>query len=61
MTKVNDFEAENKSRGEELKALATTKKTIKDTTGCANVQSCGLDQEPCLQMPDGDRAVRSIR
>jgi len=61
MTKANDFEAETKSRGEELKALATAKKIIKETTGGANDQSYGLDQESFLQMPDGDRAVRFIR
>jgi len=34
---------------------------IKETTGGANDQSYGLDQESFLQMPDGDRAVRFIR
>ena len=62
MTKANDYEAETKSRGEELKALATAKKIIKETTGGASDQSYGLDQESFLQMPEGEtRAVRFIR
>merc|ERR1719230_1828095 len=62
MTKANDYEAETKSRGEELKALATAKKIIKETTGGAADQSYGLDQESFLQMPEGEtRAVRFIR
>jgi len=39
MTKASDFEAETSSRGEELKALATAKKIIKDTTSGATSQS----------------------
>jgi len=39
MTKASDFEAETTSRGEELKALATAKKIIKDTTAGATSQS----------------------
>jgi uncharacterized protein YlxW (UPF0749 family) len=35
MTKANDFEAETKSRAEELKALATAKKIIKEATSLA--------------------------
>jgi len=62
MTKANDFEAETKSRGEELKALATAKKIIKETTGGASDQSYGFDQESFLQMPEGEtRAVRFVR
>jgi len=62
MTKASDFEAETKSRGEELKALATAKKIIKETTGGASDQSYGLDQESFLQMPQGEsRAVRFVR
>jgi len=37
MTKANDFEAETNSRGEELKALATAKKIIKEATSLAQV------------------------
>jgi len=62
MTKASDFEAETKSRGEELKALATAKKIIKETTGGASDQSYGLDQESFLQMPEGEsRAVKFVR
>jgi len=35
MTKAEEFEAETKSRGEELKALATAKKIVKEATGGA--------------------------
>merc|ERR1719469_1065648 len=62
MTKANDFEAEVKSRGEELKALAMAKKIIKETTGGAADQSYGLDQESFLQLSEGgSRAVQFIR
>merc|ERR1712085_20221 len=37
MTKASNFEAETKSRGEELKALATAKKIIKEATSLAQV------------------------
>merc|ERR1719162_494799 len=57
MTKASDYEAETTSRGEELKALATTKKIIKETTGGASDQSYSF-----LQMPESEtRAVRFIR
>jgi len=39
MTKAEEFEAETKSRGEELKALATAKKIIKEATGAALAQT----------------------
>jgi len=39
MTKAEEFEAETKSRGEELKALATAKKIIKEATGAALEQT----------------------
>merc|ERR1719261_996396 len=41
MTGAEDFEAETKSRGEELKALATAKKVIKETTSGAADLSYG--------------------
>jgi len=44
MTKASEFEAEVSSRGEELKALATAKKIIKDTTSGAAGQSYGFLQ-----------------
>merc|ERR1712226_1199883 len=37
MTKAAEFESETKSRGEELKALATAKKLIKEATSLAQV------------------------
>lgn len=45
MTKAQDYEAETKSRGEELKALAVAKKAIEDNTAGASGQSYGLNQE----------------
>merc|ERR1711957_1084231 len=49
MRKAEDFEAETKSRGEELKALATAKKVIQDATGGAEKISYGLDQMSFIQ------------
>jgi len=45
LTKAQDFEAETKSRSEELKALAEAKKILKETTGGAEAQTYGLNQE----------------
>jgi len=57
MTKASDFEAEVTSRGEELKALATAKKIIKDTTSGAASQSYDF-----LQMSSGSSdAVHFVR
>merc|ERR1719201_1663223 len=39
MTKAEEFEAETKSRGEELNALATAKKIVKEATGAALEQN----------------------
>merc|ERR1712038_1381463 len=50
LTKAQDFEAETKSRTEELKALAEAKKILKETTGGAEAQTYGLNQESFLQM-----------
>merc|ERR1711981_415495 len=44
MTGAEDFEAETKSRGEELKALATAKKIITETTSGAQDQSYSFVQ-----------------
>jgi len=41
MTKSEDFESETKSRGEELKALATAKKVIIEATGGAEAKTYG--------------------
>merc|ERR1719293_510135 len=51
MTTAQDFEAEVKSRGEELKALAEAKKSIADNTGAADSLSYGLDQMSFVQKP----------
>merc|ERR1719264_767713 len=53
MTKAQDFEAETKSRGEELKALATAKKVISETTAGAAKLSYGFNQVSFLQMSSG--------
>merc|ERR1719421_2270337 len=50
MTKATEFEAEVKSRGEELKALAEAKKVIKETTAGAESQTYGLEQVSFLQL-----------
>merc|ERR1712127_513119 len=50
LTKAQDFEAETKSRSEELKALAEAKKILKETTGGAEAQTYGLNQESFLQV-----------
>ncbi|CAK0899888.1 unnamed protein product [Prorocentrum cordatum] len=49
MTKAQEFEAEVKSRGEELKALAEAKKAMVDNTGAAASLSYGLSQVSLLQ------------
>merc|ERR1719199_1918512 len=49
MKGAEDFEAETKSRGEELKALATAKQIISEMSGGAADQSYGLDQVSFLQ------------
>merc|ERR1719201_2514803 len=61
MTGAEDFEAETKSRGEELKALATAKQIIKEATAGAADQSYSF-----LQMSSGAdlanfEAVRFVR
>merc|ERR1719492_526972 len=53
MTKAQDFEAETKSRGEELKALGVAKKAISDNTAGAAKLSYGLGQVSLLQMTSG--------
>jgi len=63
MTGAEDFEAETKSRGEELKALATAKKVITETTSGAAGQSYSFVQ---VSMSSGQdlanfEAVRLVR
>merc|ERR1711920_807235 len=50
MTAAEEFEAATKSRGEELNALATAKKIIKESTGGAAEQSYSLSQISLLQV-----------
>jgi len=50
LTKAQDFEAETKSRSDELKALAEAKQILKETTAGAEAQTYGLNQESFLQM-----------
>merc|ERR1740133_942326 len=45
MSKASDFEAETTSRGEELKALATAKKIIKEATSLAQVSFLQTSQQ----------------
>jgi chromosome segregation ATPase len=49
MTKAQEFEAEVKSRAEELKALAEAKKALVDNTGAADSLSYGLSQVSLFQ------------
>merc|ERR1719493_308014 len=59
LSKAQDYEAETKSRGEELKAIATAKKVIQETTAGAADLSYGLNQVSFLQS-GGLRAVRFL-
>merc|ERR1740127_228475 len=66
MTGAEEFELSTKSRGEELKALATAKKVIKESTGGAAEQSYDLNQLSFLQVSSGAdlakaEALRFIR
>merc|ERR1719497_225360 len=66
LTKAQDFEVETKSRTEELKALAEAKKILKETTGGAEAQTYGLNQESFFQITSRSglaqfEAVRLVR
>merc|ERR1719506_346126 len=66
MNGAEEFELSPKSRGEELNALATAKKIIKESTGGAAGQSYGLNQMSFLQVASGAdlakfEAVRFVR
>jgi uncharacterized coiled-coil DUF342 family protein len=66
MSAAEDFEIATKSRGEELKALATAKKVIAENTGGAASQSYDLNQISFLQVKSQAdlakaEAVRFIR
>jgi len=62
MSKAEEFEAETKSRGEELKAIADAKKVLNDTTSAA----AGATYESFVQLHSGSedgnfQAVRLVR
>merc|ERR1712045_363327 len=59
LSKAQDYEAETKSRGEELDAIATAKKVIQETTAGAADLSYGLNQVSFLQS-GGFKAVRFL-
>merc|ERR1719486_1129213 len=66
MNAAEEFELSTKSRGEELNALATAKKIIKEATGGAAEQSYGLSQVSFLQLASSAdlakaEAVRFVR
>jgi len=61
MTKAEEYEEETKSRGEELKALATAKKIIVETTGGAADQSYIEEATSFMQTGDSNHIVRFIR
>jgi predicted nucleic acid-binding Zn-ribbon protein len=65
MTKATDFEAETKSRGEELAAMAEAKKILVEATGGAAKLSYGLSQVSFLQLTSGSgeeiKVVRFVR
>merc|ERR1712151_1006268 len=63
LTTANDFEAETADRGEELKALATAKKIIKETTGGAAGQSYSFLQSTISTSSDlrNFEAVRFVK
>merc|ERR1719201_2233008 len=66
MSAAEEFELSTKSRGEELKALATAKKVIKEATGGAAEQTYGLNQLSFMQLSSSAdlanaEAVRFVR
>jgi len=61
MTKAEEYEEETKSRGEELKALATAKKIIVETTGGAVAQTLLETDVSFMQTGDSNKIVRFIR
>jgi len=63
LSKAQDYEAETKSRGEELTAIATAKKVIQESTSGAAGLSYGLNQVSFLQrsQSSGLAVVRFLR
>jgi len=60
MTKANDFEAETKSRGEELKALATAKKIIIEATSFAQTSFLQISTRADLVNYEAVRYVHDL-
>jgi len=61
LTKAQDYEAETKSRGEELTAIATAKKVIQETTSGAADLSYGLNQVSFLQQQAASAPLQVVR
>jgi DNA repair exonuclease SbcCD ATPase subunit len=66
MKGAEDFESDTKARGEELKALATAKKVIEETTSGAAEQTYSMAQMSFMQVTTGAQltnfeAVRFVR
>jgi len=57
MTKAEDYEAETKSRGEELKALAEAKQALQDNVGGAADLSYGLNQVSLMQLARSNSGI----
>merc|ERR1719458_637026 len=61
LSKAQDYEAETKSRGEELTAIATAKKVIQETTSGAADLSYGLNQVSFLQQQASSAPLQVVR
>merc|ERR1719262_1415467 len=61
MTTASNFEAETKSRAEELAAMAEAKKILVETTSGATSLSYGLAQVSLLQLSAPRQVVRFVR
>lgn len=60
MTKANEFETETKSRGEELKALATAKKIIIEATSLAQTSFLQISTKSDLVSFEAVRFIRDL-
>merc|ERR1740117_281553 len=60
MTKANEFETETKSRGEELKALATAKKIVIEATSLAQTSFLQISTRSDLVSFEAVRYVRDL-
>merc|ERR1719446_1191402 len=61
MSKASDFETETTARGEELKALATAKKIIKEATGAAAAAASFMQVKMQTKSIAGLPAVKIVR